>query len=216
MRSKFTRVILLIAGVLAVGAVASSAALATTPEWKFNGKAIKTPLKVEGVWGAEKESAPLKLTDPKLDIVVTCEANALNSISATLAEMTSNEWTSCKINEGSRCETGDELTQEPKGLPWKAELYEEAGKLRERIKGSGGKPIGWNFGCTGTVGKLISSECTATELTAALSNVTAGVDVAFDSKTPKLKCNENGSEFGGTAEGTVAGTELLDDKGLTA
>jgi hypothetical protein len=213
MRSKYTKVLVALVAVFALGAVASSAALAATPEWQFGGKAIKTALKVEGRWSGETGSTALKLTDPKLKEVFTCETDSLNSISAKTVETTSVEWESCKISSGGECEPNHQPEEVPTGLPWKAELYEEGGKLRERIKGSGGKAVGWSFVCR-HAGLFVGNECTATELTAGLSNVTNGVDAAFDSLTPKLTCRTARSEEKGES-GTLEGTELLEDTGLT-
>jgi hypothetical protein len=210
MKSRLMKMAVLVAAVCAVGAVASSAAFAAAPEFQFEGKTIKTPLKVTGLW--EKPTA-LKLTDPKLKEVFTCETSSSNSISAKTVETTSVAWESCKISSGGECEPGSKLTEEPTGLPWKAELYEEGGKVRERIKGSGGKAVGWSFVCPDD-GGFVGNECTAKELTAGLSNVTSGVDAVFDSLTPKLTCRTTGSEEKGES-GTLEGTELLDDTGLT-
>jgi hypothetical protein len=210
MKSRFMKVAVLVAAVCAVGAVASSAAFAAAPEFKFEGKTIKTPLKVAGSW---ESPTSLKLTDPKLKEVFTCEADSLNSISAITVETTSVAWESCEISSGGECEPESGLEESPTGLPWKAELYEEGGKVRERIKGSGGKAVGWSFTC-GHAGGFVGNECTAKELTAGLSNVTSGVAAVFDSLTPKLTCRTTHSEEKGEA-GKLEGTELLKDKGLT-
>jgi hypothetical protein len=211
MRSKCTKVVVTLVAVFALGAVASSAALAATPEWKFEGKTIKTALKVTGWW---EGSGKLELSDSALNTELSCTVRSENSISAKTLETTNTEWLSCTFVKQGLCESTShyEPTDEALGLPWTSELYEEGGKLRERIKGSKGAAVGWAFTC-GENGTVVGQECTASELTAALSNVTGGVDAAFESLTPKLKCKGHGNPEG---SGSLEGAEFLEDTGLTA
>lgn len=201
MRAKFTKAAAMLVVVFALGAVAASAASAAAPEWQLNGKAITKGIKIEGKWvGTTK----LKLTDNRLGVVLSCEGYTDNIISTKTVETTATNWTSCTISSGGECTVGDNVTDYAEGLPWTSELYEEGGKLRQRTKGSGGKAVGWKFTCT-VAGEQWTNECTASSLTAGLSDVTGGVDVAFDSLTPALKCTGRGY---GNETGSVEGTEL--------
>jgi hypothetical protein len=196
----------MLVAVLGLGAVASSAASAATPEWKFEGKTIKTPLNVTGLWD---ESGAFKLSDSAINAELSCEVKSTDEVSAKTVETSNFVWEQCKYIKQGGCESVERyLTEEPVGLPWKSELYEEGGKLRERIKSATGERLGWAFSCRAFVGQ----DCTATELTAGLSNVTNGVDATFEPLTTKLVC----SGTAGDGSGSVEGTELLKDKGLTA
>jgi hypothetical protein len=205
MSSRYTKVLLMLVGVLVVGAVASASALAVTPEWKFEGKAIKTPINVTGWW---EGTGKLKLSDSALNTELSCETKSTNAISAKTLETSDIVWEKCTFVKQGVCESAEnyEPTSEAVGLPWKSELYEEGGKLRERIKSSKGATVGWAFTCR-EAGSIVGQKCTASELTAGLSNVTGGVDAAFESLTPKLSCGEG--------SGSLEGTEFLEKTGLT-
>jgi hypothetical protein len=210
MKSIYAKLLVMVVVVFAVGAVASASALAATPEWKFEGKTIKTPLKVTGYW---EEAGALKLSDSVLNTELSCAVRSENSISAKTLETTNIKWLSCTFVKQGLCESTSkyEPSAQALGLPWTSELYEEGGKLRERIKGSKGAAVGWEFTC-GEAGTIVGQECTASELTAALSNVTGGVDAAFESITSKLKCKGHGTP---EESGSLEGTEFLEDTGLT-
>jgi phosphodiesterase/alkaline phosphatase D-like protein len=123
----------------------------------------------------------------------------------------------CPGAKGSICE-GVTAEVEPTGLPWKTELVDEPIKnekgevvrdeVRERFYGTSEVSPGWTVKCTN--GGKWKAVCTG-ESSGNVENVSAGVPVEFDAKSPLLKCSGTGGEGGGAVEGAlvVAGTEGL-------
>jgi len=196
MRSRSTRALAALVATLAVSAAASS--VASAHEWQINKKALT------GSHEVTVSFSKLKIGDLQRSggaTVLECEGKAKSTLSATKDELNSLEMGSCKFEAGKNgpCEAGKAITFGARGLPWSMELYEEGGKVKDRLKGSGGKEFGYTYECS-SAGIQISDTCTTLELSTPLSNVTGGVDAEFGSS--KLGC-EKGTATSGLLEGVV-------------
>jgi hypothetical protein len=88
------------------------------------------------------------------------------------------------------------VTAEAIHLPWQTKLEVIGGEIRDVIvSGTGGAP-GWKVSCNGTIDTCEGSTNTA------VSNVSTGVDLTFDLKSPKVTCSR-----GGAGMGKVSGTD---------
>ena len=190
--------------VFAVGAVASSAASAATPEWQINGKAIT------GSHEVSLQFSKIKIGDLGHiggGAVLNCEGLAKSTLSATKDEITSFELSNCTFEKYGTCSQSLSPTLGWRGLPWSTELYEEGGKVKDRIKDKEvGKEIGYAWECK-TEGRSNFDECTALELNTPMSNVTGGVDAEF---ATKLTCSQ-----GGKAMGILEGVGLYENPSKT-
>lgn len=188
----------------AVGAVASAAASAATPEWQINGKAIT------GSHEVNLEFSKIKFGDLGHTggaVVLKCEgAVAKVTLSATKDEIKSFSIGSCEYEKNGAC-SATRPTYESRGLPWSTELYEEGEKVKDRIKSKElGKEVGYAWECSTTNGSNFD-ECTASELNTPMRTVIGGVDAEF---ATKLTCSQ-----GGKAMGLLEGVGLYENPSKT-
>jgi hypothetical protein len=155
-----------------------------------------------------KSKGAVKLTDEATSLSVECEATGEGSVgSGSAGEAT--EWTASKctlLATGGVCEKGKAVGMTAVHLPWRSELVRLEGLVEgtRDIIASGGKGApGFDIKCT--VGGIykVADECTATHLETAMTDVTGGVDAAFDGE--KLNCS-----VGGAGKGKLEGTQLVE------
>lgn len=90
-------------------------------------------------------------------------------------------------------------------LPWYTTLVTSGEATRQVVYEAGKGVPGFNMKCKSTSGLVRNDVCSG-NTSATMKNVTGGVDETFDAKSEKLNCS-----FGGAGEGTVEGTELLEN-----
>ena len=173
--------------------------------WDLNGKTAElTSVKAEGT---------LIVEDTGLGVEAECtvtETGYAGTLSHKIEKVTNtkgeSKFTCHALKQGSCGEAAVEVNAT--GLPWSTELVDapienEKGEVvryepRERFYGS--SMPGWQLSCK-VFGSVASDTCTG-EPSGNVENVTAGVPVEFDSKSPSLACT--GSAIGaGTVEGVL-------------
>jgi hypothetical protein len=191
MRSRSTRVLAVLVAVFAVSAVASAAASAA-PEWQINGKPLTGSHEVKVTFSKLEIG---DLNHPGGAVVLECGAKATGTLSPTKDEIKSFELATCKFVAGKNgaCNATKLITASYLGLPWSMELYEEGGKVKDRLKGAAGKALGYSWECTeGVFGN--EDTCTTLEASSLMSNVLPNVDAEFGSS--KLSCTKGTSTSG--------------------
>lgn len=181
---------------IALGCALPQVASASGIVWQLNGRQVKEAVAVTS-------KATLQLKDSKggffgESIRVECKVTGKISVGAGATGKVS-EWTAaaCKTKEGT-CETSPTVTA--LNLPWHTELVTVEGKAREQFSSGGSGDPGYKWIC-----KLgVNDECTG-NTSAAVSNVSGGVDLTFDSKSAKLNC-----AVGGSGAGSIEETELVE------
>jgi hypothetical protein len=185
---------------LIIGLLTCSTAFAAYegPPWIFNNSFVKenVTVKSKGVGG-------LKLEDAKSGEAVECKVTDEGKIGVEgKGEVTTISASECKALK--LCEEGT-VTVKAVHLPWKTQLKETEGNIRDTDSGSGGAP-GWQLECH-VIGIKLTDECTG-ESSGAIENVSGGVDVIMESKSAHLNCS-----IGGTEAGVIAGTDLDENHG---
>ena len=196
---------------LALSAVAVASASAA-PVWRLNGAEVKEATTVKS-----KSIGKLVLSDTSTGTVIECEGTDKGTVGpGAKDEVKEITATSCGFKEGKHgsCEEGHPVTATAVHLPWKTELYEEGGRVRDRItygsKGQEekGEAPGWKVECTVLTFFKVQDECTGVSNTgienfAGSETLPSGVKAIFDATTPKANCS-----VGGAGTGEVTGIDL--------
>ncbi len=141
----------------------------------------------------------LKLSESEAGAVVECEETAEGTVAqGDGGEIT--KWTMSKCADLKVCESGSTL--EAVHLPWKAELAEIKGVMREELAGSGHGEPGYTIKCK-LLGTTSNLECIAPALSASTTNGVGGVTATFLSGE-KLNCN------GKVGKGTLEGVQTIE------
>jgi hypothetical protein len=163
----------------------------TTPEWKVGGVALTEA-------AATKWKGSVKLTDEYeagKSLSVECGDTGEGSAGPVAVDEETQWATSGCVTKAGSC---GQPTIEAVRLPWHTELSASAGSISDlTTKGSTGAPL-LRILCSG----IIRDQCEAT-LSAALKNVTGGVEATFDGA--KLKCTLNKS-----TTGTLEGAQVIE------
>ena len=175
-------------------------------EWLYNGK--------EAEYRKTKAEGTVVLEDGGMDVAVECPVSETGEVTEgrydTISKVTNTKGESkftCHVIKQGFCGEAS-VEAQATSLPWKTELIDEPIKNekgevvryepRERFYGS--SMPGWQLSCK-VFGSVASDTCTG-EPSGNVENVTAGVPVEFDSKSPSLACT--GSAIGtGTVEGVL-------------
>ncbi len=176
--------------------------------WELNG--------IQTLGSKVKSEGTLVLEDNGLGVSVECGVDEEGEVNGRYGEITKvtntkeeTKFTCHAIKQGFCGEAAVEV--QASGLPWSTELIEvpidnEKGEVeryepRERLYGS--NMPGWQLSCK-VFGSVASDTCTG-EPSGNVENVTAGVPVEFDAKSPGLACT--GSAIGaGAIEGVLLTT----------
>ena len=142
------------------------------PEWLLGGIALLSPASTE--W-----KGTLKLTDrgwTSKGISVECEDTAGGPVGLRgLGEVTS--WTASKCTGvENKCESA--ITFEAVNLPWHTALATVGGVTRDVFTSGGKGSPGYKWHCVVLFSK-VTEECTATTLSASVTNVTEGVTAKY-------------------------------------
>lgn len=191
----FRTVLVALIAVFALTAISASSALAA-PEWY---------VKKAGVWSKVTTSVKVtlenswELNDTKFSptpLAVSCTgsgegeiksagAGKISKFPTTKCEPAKIEHNSCKAWEGSA--SGN--------LPWGAELYSEAGQLRQRLVSGGVGTPDWAFTCQTLLGSR-TDECFANTSTHMTNNSGGFVEAVFDATSAKTECSQGKSGAG--------------------
>ncbi len=167
--------------------------LSSEAEWRQGGAKLSEA-------ASAKWKGTIKLVDEGKNSV-ECEGTAEGSVGAGAIDE-ETKWTTskCTIISGP-CETP--ATLRAVNLPWHSEVVISEGTTHDLLTGSGKTTAGYKLECE--VGGIVKTEdeCTATTLKTGMTNVTGGVDAAFDGE--KLNCTA-----GGTGKGSLTGTQLVE------
>jgi hypothetical protein len=164
------------------------------------------------VAGTEKvtSSGTLTLEDTSLGVTVEVQCSGNNSGSVGPERSGRIEAiTNIKCNAGKNCEKVTKNT-EPVHLPWRTELSETEGKIRDTITSAGSGAPGWRVTCKVALLGEVTDECTGEKGYTVLENVSGEVNSIFG--TGKINCTFTGAETGEII-GTVR-TEGSSGKGL--
>src|SRR5580700_1082495 len=194
MRSKSRMVVVALVAVFAIGAVASSSALAS-PEWyaKKGGVWTKviTPVNVKATWTFElSDNAYPELGEGPLTI--SWEAETLGVVGAGAAGVI-NQWSTASAKCKNVCEVVKSAT--PEDLAWSTALYKEGSEIRERISEDAHGIPQLRFQFLYFFGQQAEETCHLNTNTKMTNNAT-GVEGTFDKKS-NTKCRAEG-EFKGT------------------
>jgi hypothetical protein len=167
--------------------------------FEFEGFTAATSVKEEG--------GKLTFEDSKLGTKVECEIDSEGTGGpGAVGEITKVTTSNCKSVKGA-CIEGS-IKGSAVNLPWKTELETIETEMRNEILNGTSTP-GWTVECNTSIGK-ITDTCTG-ETTTSVNDVTGGVEVGFDSKSPKGDCTVGGADAG-IVEGKLvfksAGIEL--------
>ena len=167
----------------------------TAPEWRQGSAKLSASV-------ATKSKGTVKLTDEGHG-EWECEATGEGPAGlGAVGEETKWGASKCTVVSGS-CEASKGAALKAVHLPWRSELLIPGGASYDMITSSGKGAPGYTIECTvGGILKVVD-ECTATTLKTYMTDVTGGVDAAFDGE--KLYCS-----MGGTGKGTLEGTMLLE------
>ncbi|MGA9314353.1 MAG: neprosin family prolyl endopeptidase, partial [Solirubrobacteraceae bacterium] len=190
------------------GETASAEGSFKPPEdWEMGGKLVTTatPVKSEGAILVEGEGGLVNAT-------AECSVKEEGNVDGGAGEIT--KVTGVKgepsiacvaVKKGLSCE-GTTAEVQAVGLPWSTELVNEPVKnakgevtgysVRNRVYGSG---AGWMLKCD--VSKEIHTTSCVGETSGNVENISAGVPVEFDVKSPRLDCA--GKEAAGMMEGAL-------------
>jgi hypothetical protein len=186
---------------LTLSAVSASAALAA-PEWYAEtggsfGK-VTSPVTIHGT------TANLTVTDPGAYVAVACEGTVASTIEASgKGKITSYSMANCHATEGE-C---PDMTAFAENLPWKTELYETAGSVRERIVSGGSGTPAWTFDCDGK--HIYTCDLNTS---AKMVNTLGGAQAVFNTLSNKTTCTD--SPEGGEWKGSI--TSTASEKGVEA
>lgn len=186
------RAMVMVVGVLAVGAVVPALASART-EWKLNSIPVSSSLATE--W-----SGKLKVVDTNVPVVekesVECSDKAEGTVGIGGAgEITKVSMSSCKgVQICGPNETYNNITAI--NLPWVTEMAVVEGKLHEAIVSSGEGTPGFKVACYQFNSYRVTDECTG-KLGLSTTNTESGVTAAFLAGE-KLNCTLSGANDGYT------------------
>ena len=163
------------------------------PEWRQAGEPLSAAV-------GTKSKGTVKLTDEGTGVGMECEAAGEGPVGVgAVDEDTKVTMSKCHTVSGT-CESPG---MEAANLPWHSELTLSSGSVYDVIATGGKGAPGYRFICTvGGIAKT-TDECTGTTLKTGMTNVTGGVDAAFDGEN--LKCT-----VGGTGKGALTGTQLIE------
>ena len=192
--------------------VGAGQSLRTPVDWELKDKVLTaaTPIKSEGT---------VVLEDKGLGVAAECvvkgEGTAGTLGTGEVSKVTGAKGesvVSCHVVKAGWCE-GSTAEVEATGLPWNTELVDEPIKnekgevvrdeVRERFYKSAGP--GWVLKCKSELGtKGIATDTCVGETSGNVENVSAGVPVEFDAKSPHLVCSgSGGKEKVGVVEGAL-------------
>ncbi len=182
---------------------AAMAASASADEYLFNGKPITERLTLGGL-------GELELIDMKEGVAVKCTGHSEGTKGpGALLEITKVTGLAGELNVPCTVEKGSSLCESATAmavnLPWHSELILREGELRGLITTSN---AGWEVNCETIIGK-VTDTCTGTG-SAALKNVSGGVEVIAEEKSGKANCSRGGAEAG-----LVRGHGLIEREGLS-
>jgi hypothetical protein len=183
--------------------VAASASAAPVWEQQSGGvfAGISTPVVV-----ASKSVGNMTFSDSGLGITVECGMVGKGTVgSGSNDRVTEFKSVGCRFVTAGPCEASKPVVVSGANLVWVTELYEEAGKVRDRIASGGAGEPGFIIECHFLgIAKLID-KCTG-PTNVGMTNAAGGVDEIFDAISPKIKC-----EAGGVGSGTITGTDLVEN-----
>ena len=139
-------------------------------EWRQAGEPLSAAV-------GTKSKGTVKLTDEGTGVGMECEAAGEGPVGVgAVDEDTKVTMSKCHTVSGT-CESPG---MEAANLPWHSELTLSSGSVYDVIATGGKGAPGYRFICTvGGIAKT-TDECTGTTLKTGMTNVTGGVDAAFD------------------------------------
>ncbi len=174
-----------------------SACTKALPAGKFEWVEIKAATAVTEEGELEFEDSKTSLGAVRLKCKVVSVGTVGPGSEDTIEKVTTS---GCKVVKG----TCGSPTVEAIHLPWKTELTEIGGEIRDILKSGGTGLPGYKSTCTVII--KISDTCEAETNAAVQYNLTGGVaEVKFDPKSPKATCTQSKAATG-SVEGTLTGT----------
>ena len=137
---------------------------------------------------AVTSSGTLLMSDTKGSYGLECKVETEGALEPTgVGKITHYLVSGCVVTLGS-CPTPK---SNPLHLPWKTELYEEAGVIRDRIVSGGSGTPGWEVTCGG--GK---TESCSLNTDPELQSYSDDVEALFEASDNKVNCSAGGAEAG--------------------
>ncbi len=192
------------------GQTTSETSFKTPIDWESNGKPVTLS-------GAVKAEGSLVLEDRGMAVTAECVVKAEGKSGITgggeVTKVTGSKGEGvvlCHLSKTGFCE-GSSVEMEAVNLPWKTELVDEPVKnekgevlryeVRNRFYGSVAPGLKWKCKDGSTV---LSDSCVG-EVSGNVEDVSSGVPVEFDAKSPHLTCSGSGSGTG-SLEGALVFT----------
>jgi hypothetical protein len=164
---------------------------------KFEWVEIKAATKVTEEGELEFEDSKTSLGAVRLKCKVVSVGTVGPGAEDTIEKVTTS---GCKVVKG----TCGSPTVEAIHLPWKTELTEIGGEVRDVLKSGGTGLPGYKSTCTVII--KVTDTCEAETNAGVGYSLTEGfAEVKFDPKSPKATCTQS-KEKTGTVEGTLKGT----------
>lgn len=177
---------------------------ASAAEWRLNGGKISIAVSAE-------ESGTIELTDEAggafgEPVSVSCTYSKTGTAGPGVADMTSTVAVSACSTVSGTCGSPSATAVH---LPWRTELVETLGLVRDKILNAGGGPPGYRFECT-FFGIRASDTCTSETVMPKLVKNQSPVPVFYDLGSGATNCTRGGAgkgRFSGLANiSSFAGT----------
>jgi hypothetical protein len=198
---KFSAVLCL---AILVGLITSTTALAV--EWQEAGKKIVKAKNVvsRSVGNTHVEGGKILFSDKHLNVSIACNVSDSGTIGpGAVGSIATFSTINCEIvkDGGGDCDSAPSVAT--LNLPWKMELYEEGGEVRNSIeKEAGGAEPRFELMCHDEDGGLFDDTCGA-ETTTGIANEAPGVMASFEVLSGKTKCE------GVAGAGQIEGNDFI-------
>ncbi len=179
------------------------------PSWLINGGQVGTPVTV--VTKGRLTVSDHGSNENGRSVAMECASSGEERVGpGSLGEITHLTLSGCtSLYNGKKPLECSETSPAPEmtavNLPWYTTLVTSGEATRQVVYEAGKGVPGFNMKCKSTSGLVRSDVCSG-NTSSAMKNVTGGVDETFDAKSEKLNCG-----IGGAGQGTVEGTELLEN-----